>query len=102
MTASAEVTRLLFSGADPSEALARITTLALEMSGADLVVLARPNPGRSALHIEHAAGHGAHEALGLTLPTGSSASGLVLSSGELLIFDDFQHEGRVAASRGST
>jgi signal transduction histidine kinase len=97
MTASAEVTRMLFSGAEPSEALKLITTLSLEMSGADLVVLAHPTADRTALRIEHAAGDGAQEALGLVLPTGSSASGLVLSSGELLSVDDFKLDQRVAS-----
>ena len=97
MTASAEVTRMLFSGAEPSEALKLITTLSLEMSGADLVVLARPTADRAALRIEHAAGDGAQEALGLVLPTGGSASGLVLSSGELLSVGDFKHDQRVAS-----
>jgi signal transduction histidine kinase len=67
------------------------------MSGADLVVLALPNEDRSALHVEHAAGEGAAEASGLVLPTESSASGHVLDSGELLTFDDFRHDQRVAS-----
>ncbi len=98
MTATAEVTRMLFSGAKLTEALELITALSLEMSGADLVVLARPTADRTALHIEHAAGNGAQEALGLALPAGSSASGQVLSSGELLSFDDFKHDPRVASA----
>lgn len=98
MTATAEVTRMLFSGAELAEALELITTLSLEMSGADLVVLARPTADPTALHVEHAAGHGAQEALGLVLPTGSSASGQVMSSGELLSFDDFKHDPRVASA----
>ncbi|HTA10152.1 MAG TPA: GAF domain-containing protein [Streptosporangiaceae bacterium] len=96
LSASAEVTRALLSGADLSDALALITAKSLEMSGADLVVLALPTADQTRLHIEHAAGVGAEEALGLVLPVTSSASGYVLSTGELLSVDDFSHDDRVA------
>ncbi|HTZ91012.1 MAG TPA: GAF domain-containing protein [Streptosporangiaceae bacterium] len=96
LTATAEVTRSLLSGADAGEALALITTMALEMSGADLVALALPNADSSELRYEHAAGEGAPQALGLTLPTTGSASGHVLRSGEILRVDDFCHDERVA------
>jgi signal transduction histidine kinase len=96
LTASAEVTRSLLSGADVSEALALVTVKSLEMSGADLVALALPTPDGRALQIEHAAGDGAAEAVGLVLPTSESASGLVLKTGELLGVDDFSNDQRVA------
>ncbi len=98
MTASAEVTRMLLSGAALSEALELITSMSLEMSGADLVALALPTQDRTALQIEHAAGPGAAEALGLVLPAQQSASGQVLTSGDLLSFDDFKHDQRVAGA----
>ncbi len=63
----------------PSDALALITARALEMSGADLVVLALPTADGTLLQIEHAAGAGAEEALGLVLPADGSASGQVLA-----------------------
>ena len=96
LAASAEVTSTLLSGADVSDALALITASALEMSGADLVALALPTADRGVLQIEHAAGEGAAEALGLTLSASGSASGQVLSSGELMGVDDFAHDDRVA------
>jgi len=96
LTASAEVTRSLLSGADVSDALALITTRALEMSGADLVALALPTADRSQLRYEHAAGEGAAQALGLTMQVGASASGQVLLSGEIMGLDDFSHDQRVA------
>jgi signal transduction histidine kinase len=96
LAASAEVTRTLLSGADVSEALELVTAKSLEMSGADLVVLALPTPERRQLQIEHAAGVGAADAVGLVLPTSGSASGLVLSTGDLLTVDDFSHDQRVA------
>jgi signal transduction histidine kinase len=95
--ATAEVTRTLLSGANVSDALELIATRALEMSGADLVVLALPTPDQGLLQIEHAAGEGAGEALGLILPVDQSASGHVLTSGELMTVDDFCRDERVAA-----
>ncbi len=96
LTATSEVTSMLLSGADVGDALALITNSALEMSGADLVVLALPTEDRQ-VQIEHAAGLGAEEALGLVFPARGSASGLVLASGERLSIDDFSHDDRVAA-----
>jgi signal transduction histidine kinase len=96
LTASAEVTRSLLSGADVSDALALITTRALEMSGADLVALALPSADGSQLRYEHAAGEGASQALGLMLPASGSASGQVLLSGEIMSLDDFRQDERVA------
>jgi signal transduction histidine kinase len=98
MAASAEVTRVLLSGAGLADALELITSMSLEISGADLVVLALPTQDGMALRIEHAAGTGAAEALGLTLPSQRSASGHVLASGELMSFDDFSHDERVASA----
>jgi signal transduction histidine kinase len=96
LAASAEVTRSLLSGADASDALELITAKSLEMSGADLVALALPTADGTLLQIEHAAGDGAENALGLVLPADSSASGHVLTTGELLSVDDFCHDSRVA------
>jgi signal transduction histidine kinase len=96
LAASAEVTRTLLSGADVSQALALVTTKSLEMSGADLVALALPTPDGRQLQIEHAAGDGAAQALGLVLPAGGSASGQVLSNGEQVSIDDFSNDDRVA------
>jgi signal transduction histidine kinase len=94
--ATAEVTRALLSGADVSDALELITRKSLEISGADLVVLALPTTDKTRLQIEHAAGAGADEAIGLVLPGTGSASGLVLASGDQLVVDDFNHDERVA------
>ena len=57
-----------------------ITQQALEMSGADLVVLALPDGDGAADQVEHAAGAGAGEALGLVLPTGARLSGQVMAT----------------------
>jgi signal transduction histidine kinase len=97
LSASAEVTSALLSGADVGDALALIAAKSLEISGADLVMLALPSAGGELLQIEHAVGDAAAEALGLVLPAGFSASGLVLASGQVLAISDFSHDDRVAS-----
>src|SRR5215467_4596728 len=97
LRANAEVTRRLLSGDEPSAVLELVTRQALEMSGADLVVLALPTGNRGALMIEHACGDGASGALGLVLPAEGSASGIVMASGKPLAVDDFGGDRRVAA-----
>jgi signal transduction histidine kinase len=96
LLASGEVTQRLLSGTGAEEVLALVTERALEISGADLVVLALPAGDGKQLVIEHAAGDGAAGAVGLVLPVASSASGLVLGSGKPMTFDDFSGDERVA------
>ena len=98
LAANSEVTRTLLSGAAVADALALITARSLEMSGADLVVLALPTADPSQLRIEHAAGDGAQDALGVMLPARGSVSGQVLASGERMTVEDFAHDSRVAKS----
>jgi signal transduction histidine kinase len=97
LRANAEVMQRLLSGEDTAEVLALVTRLALEMSGADLVVLALPTGSRNQLVIEHAAGIGAPEALGLVFPAHGSVSGMVMASGKPLPVADFSNDERVAA-----
>ncbi len=97
LAAIADVTRMLLSGADVRDALELITTSALEMSGADLVMLALPAGGGGELEIAHAVGEGAHDAVGVLVP-GNSASGRVLASGQVLVIQDYSHDNRVAAA----
>jgi signal transduction histidine kinase len=96
LRASSEVTQRLLSDADTDEVLTMVTGEALEMSGADLVVLALPAGDGTQMVIEHAVGEGAEEALGLVLPVSSSVSGLVLGTGKPLSLEDFSTDGRVA------
>ena len=96
LRASAEVTQRLLSGSQPAEVLALVTERALEMSGADLVVLALPTADGAQMVIEHAVGEGAAEARGLVLPVTGSVSGLVLSSGKPVSVEDFTNDERVA------
>ncbi len=95
LAANAEVTQMLMSDAQPHAVLGLITRQALDIAGADLVVLALP-AGEEQLVIEHAAGAGADSALGLILRTKGSASGMVMASGTPLVIDDFSHDDRVA------
>jgi two-component system, NarL family, sensor histidine kinase DevS len=96
LRASSEVTQRLLSDADNDEVLAMVTGEALQMSGADLVVLALPTGDRTQLVIEHAVGEGAVEALGLVLPVTGSVSGLVLGTGKPVSLEDFVADERVA------
>jgi signal transduction histidine kinase len=96
LRATAEVTQRLLSGDQRGEVLDLVTSQALGISGADLVVLALPAGDRKQLVIEHACGDGAAEALGLVLPAEGSASGIVMASGKSLAVDDFSGDARVA------
>jgi signal transduction histidine kinase len=96
LRANSEVTRRLLSGDEPGEVLELVTQQALEISGADLVVLALPSANRGTLVIEHACGDGAADALGLVLPAKGSASGIVMGSGKPLTVEDFSGDARVA------
>jgi signal transduction histidine kinase len=100
--ASAEVTTRLLSGSAPAEVLADVTRQALELSGADLAVLALPDEEGRRLTIAHAEGDGADAARGLVLPAAQSLSGQVLATGEPVISADFAADERVsAAARGA-
>ena len=96
LRANAEVTQRLLSEDEPHDVLALVTRQALEMAGADLVVLALPTGSGEQLVIEHAVGAGSEEALGLLLPVKRSASGIVMASGKPLAVDDFSSDERVA------
>jgi GAF domain-containing protein/two-component sensor histidine kinase len=100
--ASAEVTTRLLSGSAPAEVLAEITRQALELSGADLAVLALPDEEGRRLTITYAEGDGGDAARGLVLPAGQSLSGRVLATGEPVTSADFAADERAAvAARGA-
>jgi signal transduction histidine kinase len=96
--ASAEVTTQLLSGSEPSQVLADITGRALELSGADLAVLALPDEEGRRLVIAYAEGDGADATRGLVLPAGQSLSGGVLADGEPVTSADFAADERAAAA----
>jgi two-component system, NarL family, sensor histidine kinase DevS len=100
--ASAEVTTRLLSGSEPSEVLADVTRRALELSGADLAVLALPDEGGRGLTVTYADGDGADAVRGLVLPVGQSLSGRVLATGEPVTSADFAADERASqAARGA-
>jgi signal transduction histidine kinase len=96
--ASAEVTTRLLSGSEPAEVLAGITRQALELSGADLAVLALPDEEGRRLTITYAEGDGAAATRGLVLPAGRSLSGQVLATGVPVTSADFAADERAAAA----
>ena len=96
--ASAEVATRLLSGSQPAEVLAGITRQALELSGADLAVLALPDDEGRRLTITYAEGEGADATRGLVLPAGRSLSGRVLATGEPVTSGDFAADERAAAA----
>ncbi len=95
LTATAAVTRHLLSGAEPGDALSMITDKALEMTGADLVMVTLPMDDGDHVRIEHAAGHGAELALGLVVPLDNSVTGEVIRTGERLSIPDFTTDPRI-------
>jgi signal transduction histidine kinase len=100
--ASADVTTRLLSGSEPEKVLADVTRQALELSGADLAMLALPDDEGQRLTIEQAEGDGADDVRGLVLPGGQSLSGQVLATGQLMTTADFAADGRASqAARGA-
>ena len=102
LQASADVAIRLLADFEPGEVLAGITRQALELSGADLAVLALPDEEGRQLTITHAEGEGADATRGLVLPAGQSLSGQVLTSGEPVTSTDFAADERAArVARGA-
>jgi signal transduction histidine kinase len=95
LQANADITRRLLSGAGTEDVLDLVTRQALEMSGADLAVLALPEGERRQLVMRHAAGENAGQAVGLVLPD-SSLSAKVLATGEPVTVPDLSQDPRVA------
>jgi signal transduction histidine kinase len=94
--ATAEVTQRLLSEDEPREVLSLLTQHALEISGADIVMLSLPSREGGDLVVETATGAGAEAWLGLHIPVEASVAGLVMASGRRIIVDDFQADPRVA------
>jgi signal transduction histidine kinase len=95
LSATAEVTSHLLSGAEPGDALAMITDKALEMTSADIVLLAMPINDSRQVRIEHAAGEGARNALGLIIPMRSSVTEHVITTGEIVAIPNYMFDERI-------
>ena len=95
LSATAEVTRHLLSGAEPGDALSMITDKALEMTGADIVMVTLPTADGSHVRIEHAAGLGAEQALGVVVPFENSVTEAVISTGDRLLIADYTTDPRI-------
>jgi signal transduction histidine kinase len=89
LSATAEVTRHLLAGAELSDALAMITEKALDMTGADLVMVTLPMADGRHQRIEHAAGDGAKEMLGLVVPMHDAVTELVVGKAQRLTICDY-------------
>jgi signal transduction histidine kinase len=94
--ASAEVTTALLSGRAPGEVLASVTRLALELSGADIALLALPDEDGRRLTYAYVEGDRAVGVRGLVLLAGESLSGRVLTTGEFVTSADLAADERVA------
>ncbi len=96
LRATGEVTRQLLSGASSTDVLTLVTEQALEMAGADLVALAVPADDGRQLVFTHAAGEKATSAVGLVLSAEASLSGKVMTTGEIVMVDNFSGDDRVS------
>ena len=94
--ASSEVTTRLLSGIEPADVFPALTMHALDLSGADLAVVALPDGAGPRLIIEYADGDGADAVRGLVLPISGSLSGLVLETGQLETVADFAADQRAS------
>ncbi len=102
LTASSEVTRRLLAGAGVDEVLRFVTQQTLQMTAADLVILALPDADRRHLTVSQAAGQQADAALGLRLPAATSISGTVLDTGQPVTVEDFRNDPRASRAARDT
>ena len=94
--ATAEVTQQLLAADEPRDVLAVVSQLALEISGADAVALALPNPAGDHITITSASGYHAERLVGMTVPIEPSLAGYVMTSGRRVSGVDFGADERVA------
>ena len=94
--AGAEITTALLSGTEPDEGLASITRLALELSAADLALLALPVGDGRTLRIACAVGDRAAEVRGLVLTADESLCGQVLAAGDSVSSADVAADDRMS------
>ncbi|MBS2548587.1 GAF domain-containing protein [Catenulispora sp. NL8] len=81
MTATAELTRGLLSGADARNVLAVLVERVRDMAGAELVMVSLPDPAADHLTVQVAAGPGGERVRGDSTPIAGSEVGAVFAAG---------------------
>ncbi|MFJ3672786.1 GAF domain-containing protein [Streptomyces sp. NPDC090106] len=99
LSATAEITRSLMSGADRGEVLGLIADRAREITGATLAMVAVPMEDTDSLSVELAIGPGAETLRGLVLPVDGSLIGEAFSTVAPVTTPDVCLDERVAARR---
>lgn len=87
LAASAEIAHAILSRTHPDEALRLIVTRARELVRADLTWVVTPEPGGS-LRVAFADGARAEDIVGMTVPSETSISGEVISTGQTIAVQD--------------
>ncbi|WP_166028445.1 MULTISPECIES: GAF domain-containing sensor histidine kinase [Streptomyces] len=100
LAANEDITRALLSGAPPEEILHSLADAVREMTGCDLVTLARPVGRDEGLVVEAAAGPESDRVLGLALPPTTLAA-KVHSTGEPITSDSLSEDPRATGGSGS-
>jgi signal transduction histidine kinase len=100
LTASADMTRALLSGTPPEDILRSLADTVREMTGADLVTLARPLSTGDALVVEAAAGAGADKVRSLVLPATTLAF-KVYATGEPVTSEALSNDPRTVGGSAS-
>jgi signal transduction histidine kinase len=94
--ATAEVAQQLLAADEPRDVLAVVAQHALEISGADAIALALPNPAGDHITITSATGYHAGRLVGMTVPIELSLAGEVMTTGRRESGIDFGADERVA------
>jgi signal transduction histidine kinase len=96
--ATAEVTQQLLAAEEPRDVLALVAQHAMELSGADGVIIALPDESGEHVVVTEAVGAGAQALLGIVTPIEKSLSGIVMTTGERQVLENFSGDPRVAAA----
>jgi two-component system, NarL family, sensor histidine kinase DevS len=87
-----DITTNVLSGSTEASLLQQIADHARELAGADTATIVTPAAAGEGLVVAAASGTGSSELRGQPLPADASLSGLVMRTGESLIFDDLGSE----------
>jgi signal transduction histidine kinase len=98
--ASAEISTRLLAGVETAEALALVARQARLVSGADIVTVAMPVPGRDEMRVEVADGHDAERWRGGVFPLAGSVAEVALRDRRPVLVDDLASDEHAVASAG--